>query len=190
VKAVRKKRPYHHGDLARALKDAALELVAEEGLDAFTLREAARRVGVHHAAAYRHYAKKDDLLAAVAEEGFVVLGDRVRAAAARHDDLMDAVRATAGAYVAFALGEPARFRVMLGPRLNRDGSRPTLEAAGQNAFKVLLDLVARADLDPPRERALSIWTMAHGFAELYLRERIRARRWTTSRPSSPPCLTE
>lgn len=167
VKPVRKKRPYHHGDLARALKDAALDVVREAGIDAFTLREAARRVGVNHAAAYRHFAHKDDLLAAIAEEGFVALHDRARAAADAAPDRVARIRAVASAYVRFALEEPARFRVMLGPRLNQDGSRPTLEAAGQGAFQVLLHAVGS------RDPALSIWALAHGYAELTLRQRIQ-----------------
>jgi len=69
--ALEKKRGrYHHGDLRRALLDAALELLAREGASALTLREVARRAGVTHAAPYRHFTDKQALLAAVAEEGF------------------------------------------------------------------------------------------------------------------------
>jgi len=68
-----KRGKYHHGDLRRALLDAALELVNELGPSGITLREAARRAGVTHAAPYRHFADKGALLAAVAEQGFVQL---------------------------------------------------------------------------------------------------------------------
>jgi AcrR family transcriptional regulator len=64
---------YHHGDLRRALVDAALALVQERGAEGFTLREAARRVGVSQTAPYRHFETKEALLAAVAEEGFTTL---------------------------------------------------------------------------------------------------------------------
>src|SRR5262245_1806188 len=66
----RRRSRYHHGDLPRALRDAATRLIAERGADGFTLREAARLVGVDHAAAYRHFADKRALLAAIAEDGY------------------------------------------------------------------------------------------------------------------------
>ena len=57
-----KSRPYHHGDLRRALIDAAIALVEETGPDGFTLREVARRARVSHTAPYRHFRDKNDLL--------------------------------------------------------------------------------------------------------------------------------
>src|SRR6185503_21216238 len=75
-----KKRPdnYHHGDLRRALLDAALREVAERGVKDISLRALARAVGVSPRAPYRHFQTKDDLLAAVAAEGFVEYEARVR----------------------------------------------------------------------------------------------------------------
>src|ERR1700684_1459737 len=69
-------RPYHHGDLRRALIDAALALVTEEQDWAFSLREVARRAGVSHNAPYNHFPEKRDLLGAVAAAGFEVLAER------------------------------------------------------------------------------------------------------------------
>ena len=68
--AKKKTKPYHHGDLRAALVDAALSLVKEGGIEALGLRAAARRAGVTHAAPYRHFEDKTDLLAAVAQNGF------------------------------------------------------------------------------------------------------------------------
>src|SRR5258705_10098767 len=61
-------RPYHHGDLRRVLIDAAVDLVGEGGPDAVSVREAARRAGVSPGAPFRHFASRDALMAAVAEE--------------------------------------------------------------------------------------------------------------------------
>src|SRR5271154_7296376 len=71
---------YHHGDLKRALTDAALALVREKGPKGFSLSEAARRAGVSVAAPYRHFADKAQLLAAVAEEGFIQLHEALTTA--------------------------------------------------------------------------------------------------------------
>ena len=72
---------YHHGDLKRALTDAALQLVQEKGPKGFTLREVARRAGVSAAAPYRHFADKAQLLAAAATQGFVQLHETLDATA-------------------------------------------------------------------------------------------------------------
>src|SRR5580658_10876521 len=68
-------RPYHHGNLKPALLRAAVELIAEVGPAAFTLREVARRAGISHNAPYRHFREKDELVAAVAAEGFERLAE-------------------------------------------------------------------------------------------------------------------
>src|SRR2546428_12445613 len=75
-------RRYHHGDLRRALVDAALALISEGELGTFSLREVARRAGVTPAAPYHHFKDKTALLAAVAEGGVLALFGRLEAAAA------------------------------------------------------------------------------------------------------------
>src|ERR1017187_4433780 len=69
-KGVTDAKPYHHANLRKTLLDAAVALIGEVGPRAFTLREVARRAGVSHNAPYRHFASKDELLVAVAAEGF------------------------------------------------------------------------------------------------------------------------
>ena len=64
------RKAYHHGHLQQALLDAAIQLIAEIGANGFTLREVARRAGVSHNAPYRHFADREELLAAVALQGF------------------------------------------------------------------------------------------------------------------------
>ena len=75
-KAMRRPRSYHHGNLKQALLEASLDLIRKAGAGAFTLREVARRAGVSHNAPYRHFRDKEELLAALAAEGF----DRLTAA--------------------------------------------------------------------------------------------------------------
>ena len=76
---------YHHGDLRNSLIRAALALVAERGVEGFSLREAARTVGVSASACYRHFSDREELLAAVAHEGLDTLAEEMRAAAAKHE---------------------------------------------------------------------------------------------------------
>src|SRR2546428_5567598 len=65
---------YHHGNLRTALLRAAGERLEKQGITALSLREAARRVGVSHNAPYRHFADREALLAALAAQGFEMLG--------------------------------------------------------------------------------------------------------------------
>jgi AcrR family transcriptional regulator len=108
---------YHHGDLRNSLVEEAVRLIEREGLDAFSLREVARRVGVSANAAYRHFEDKDALLAAVAARGLGVLARRMREAIegvttrGAGPRAIAHLRATGRAYVAFALAKPELFRV-------------------------------------------------------------------------------
>lgn len=115
-------RPYHHGDLRRALVTAATELAATGGAENVTLREVARRVGVSASAAYRHFPNREGLLAQVASEAREALARRMIAAAeaagARAEGVegskgapVDRFRATGRAYIEFALDEPGLFEV-------------------------------------------------------------------------------
>src|SRR6202012_4265946 len=104
-------RPYHHGDLRRALIDAASRLLEAEGPSALSLRAVAREAGVSPAAPYHHFKDKGELLDAVAGEGWHMLDDtiaRVRAEAASPADALDEIGV---AYVCFARDNPAIYRV-------------------------------------------------------------------------------
>jgi AcrR family transcriptional regulator len=169
----RGRRRYHHGDLRRALLDSALALVEREGAEALTLRAAARRAGVSQAAPYRHFRDKDALLAAVAEEGFRAMTETMRRAAAPHEgDPLGRLRARGIAYVEFATGHPAHFKVMFG-RGAADRSRyPSLLEAAREAFELLvaaIDDCQRAGLvraGDPGQLALCAWSATHGLSAL------------------------
>ena len=109
-------RPYHHGDLRRALLSAATELAERGGSDGVALREAARRIGVSPSAAYRHFPSRDGLLAHVGSQAREALAQRMLAATAdiRGSSGRSArarYRATGRAYIEFALDEPGLFEV-------------------------------------------------------------------------------
>ncbi len=178
----RKKTAYHHGDLRRALLDAALSLVEERGSDALTLREVASRVGVTHPAAYRHFEDKTALLAAVAEDGYVALGDAlVRALEEAPSRGSERLRRLAVAYVDFAIARPAQYRVMWGARFNTDGRFPSLEAAITRVFELVVGEFARGQRDGdyregrPRDLAIGLWVVGHGYVELVARRRIKVK---------------
>jgi AcrR family transcriptional regulator len=186
--SVRKPRAaYHHGDLARALIQASLEIMAEVGAEGLSLREAARKAGVNHRAVYRHYEDKRALLAAIAEGGYrqltaAALGaitEQVPGGLRGPKRARAALLVVAEVFLRFARAEPARYQVMFGPRLNRDERFPELEQAIQGTVKVLVDELAeaapeRSSLDR-RDAGIAFLAAIHGLSSLVLAGRIRLR---------------
>ncbi|HEY6032607.1 MAG TPA: TetR/AcrR family transcriptional regulator [Kofleriaceae bacterium] len=140
------KKAYHHGNLRAALVAAALKEIAKTGPDGFSLRGVARRAGVSAPAVYRHFADKDALLAAVAEECWDRIGAALLAAVrvpadqsgkmidAAPDDALERFRATGIAYVTFAVEHPEHFRAMSVPGLIERMSPDRMERA--NAWSI------------------------------------------------------
>lgn len=170
-KKMAEKPHYHHGDLRRALLDASLALIAEEGFGALSLREVARRAGVTHAAPYRHFADKEALLAAVAVEGFRAMTARMKERMAGKTDAQSRLIACGVAYVLFAVEHPAHFRVMFGPHFTHP---PDVSAAGEdmNSFELLLHTISEGQREgriregEPLRLALMCWSLVHGLASL------------------------
>ncbi len=136
--------PYHHGDLRRALIDAALVMVTEEGAWNFTLREVARRAGVSHAAPYNHFEDKTALLAEVAALGFESLRQTLDdTARGERRSARQAVAGIAAAYVRFGVEQPAHYRLMFGAELAEKAHYPTLQTASDATFAVLTGVLER-----------------------------------------------
>lgn len=171
---------YHHGDLRNALVAAALKLVAKHGVEGFSLREAARAVGVSPAAAYRHFEDRSALMKALAHEGLARLALKMEEAVATAPGAPGSpARAAAelagigAAYVEFAVAHASHFRVMFGPWCDlSDELAPELLPHGRDPLQLLVDTLdgmarARAITVAARQGAeISVWSAVHGFASL------------------------
>jgi AcrR family transcriptional regulator len=163
----RKKKSYHHGDLREVLMNAAVELIDEQGLHQFSLRECARLAGVSHAAPYRHFEDKDALLREIARQGFEWLEAAGRSAIAGVEDARDRLDAYGIAYVRFAVEHPAHHRVMFTSHV------ATPNTVDPGAFKLLVETAtAVAGPDAPEEAALAAWSLSHGMSMLLLDGRV------------------
>lgn len=153
---------YHHGDLRRTIVDAAVAAIGESGPDGWSLRELARRAGVSHAAPAHHFGDKTGVLTAIAAEGFALLADALEAA---QSDFL-----TAGvAYVDFAVRHPVHFGVMFQPALYRADDEALREA--ETRAGDVLRKGASAVAGPvagPEHTTLAAWSIAHGFASLWI----------------------
>ena len=172
-----RKAAYHHGDLRRALLDAALAQIEDEGVAALSLREVARRAGVTHQAPYHHFADRAALLGALAAEGFSLLLRSMQTAQAAVKAGARARLVAAGkGYIDFALAHPGHFRLMFRPELHEGAQVPE----GGAAYQVLVDSVEAAQAvgevpaGPPGALVTLCWSVVHGFALLWLDSQLSA----------------
>lgn len=164
---------YHHGDLRSALLRASLELIEQGGVQALSLREAARLAGVSSGAPYHHFPNRSALLAAIAMEGFEALGAAMQRRMEGLSNPVDRLSAAGEAYVDFALTHRAHFRVMFRPELADRSQFSELEETAHCVFQDLVDLVTEAHgylpTDTDREHfVLLAWSMCHGLASLII----------------------
>jgi AcrR family transcriptional regulator len=172
--------PYHHGNLRPVLVDTAVELARTTGPDGVVLREVARRAGVSHNAAYRHF---DDRAALLAEVSDRAMGDLEQAMRTRIDAVAltdpraratERLRETGRAYVAYALSEPGLFAVAFTAQEPGAAARPPSvhDAVGPYAVltAVLAELVDCGAVTPERRQGADVacWAMVHGFAVLHV----------------------
>lgn len=160
---------YHHGNLRASLIEAAGEIVAEKGLEALSLREAARIVGVSHAAPYRHFADKEALVAALATDGFQRLLAGLLAVP-RNADPVERLVQLAQAYVDFARSEPGRFHLMFNRQARDREKYPELYEAAIKSYEAHAAAVTAA-VPPGSDVELAAdtaWAFVHGLANLML----------------------
>jgi AcrR family transcriptional regulator len=165
-------RRYHHGDLRRALLDAALAIVEQAGPGALSLRELARTAGVSHAAPYRHFPSREALLVALGVEGFRGLDAEMQAAVGDERDPIHRLVAHGVAYVRYAVAHPGHFKVMFGSELHGGVKDAELATASEPTLRALVDCIAAAQAEgavrdgDPRALSVGAWATVHGLALL------------------------
>jgi len=164
-------RPYHHGNLRAELLAEAERTVREQGVESLSLRELARAAGVSHGAPRRHFADRQALLDALAEQGFVRLRREL------HEALITAgprfssrLAATANAYVRFASDDAALLELMFA-RKHSESTGP-LHDASERTFELMLEVIAQGQREnalaagEPERVGLVLFATLHGIATL------------------------
>ncbi|MGW1895656.1 TetR/AcrR family transcriptional regulator [Streptomyces sp. NPDC002004] len=157
--------------LRSRLVDVGVDLVGQEGVQALTLREIARRAGVSHGAPRRHFPTHVELLSAIARRGFDDLGARVAEVTGDGGatDPRERLMALARTYLDFALSRRGMYELMFRHDLlesNHLGLRETTLPL----FQVLVELVGQVGPGPaagPRVVAGALWANLHGMAQLW-----------------------
>jgi AcrR family transcriptional regulator len=171
---------YHHGDLRAALIETAVELLGERGVEAFSMAEASRRLGVAASAPYRHFADRDALLAAVAVRAADLLADQLDREVAPGPPAQR-LAAAARTYVRFAFSHRPLFQALAGSGLDKD-RHPEIGRAAQtigaafiapsaelvNGDETATARLVNGDETAAARLALAIVATAHGHAMLML----------------------
>lgn len=162
---------YHHGDLRKALIAIAIDLLAEGGVQALSLRKIAQKAGVSHNAPYMHFADKEAVLVAIAEESFRLLAVHVDSAISQvGGNTREQLIAASQAYVRFAIGHPDCVQVMFRPV--EPTKYPSLVETSQASLNRLFELVKygqeKGELNSGDTQAMTkaIWAMAHGISAI------------------------
>ena len=159
--------PPRSDELQRTVLDAAIAIAANEGPDAISMRDIARRAGVSHQAPYHHFGDRTGIFAAIVEEGFIELAAQLELSRSTGASSM------CEAYVHFALGHRGQFRVMFRADLCNLANYPSAESAAEQAFSVLINEVKSivgdsTDENLIRTQATFMWSIAHGLATLLI----------------------
>ncbi|USQ75445.1 TetR/AcrR family transcriptional regulator [Ornithinimicrobium cryptoxanthini] len=161
---------YHHGDLRRAMLDAAAEAIDRDGVDRLSIRGLARATEVSHTAFRHHFGDRQGLLTALAAQGYAGMSSTLRAVEVAGSEGFLEVGV---AYIEWALEHPAHFQVMFRPDL-ADHDDPTLREALDDLAGALMlgaaDFAGREQPGDPRTNplALAAWSLTHGFVTLAL----------------------
>ncbi len=156
---------YHHGDARVALLDAVETIVRDEGIEAVTIRAAAKAIGVSHTAAFRHFSDKRELLTAFATRCANALGDQMEREAAGAEKRDTAFYRIGVGYLRFALERPGAFRAVFRDAL-LDPEDSAYRAAMQRLEGLLVGEKPSAVGDPLPPEALLAWGATHGLATL------------------------
>ncbi len=133
---------YHNGDLRKALIEAGLEIISQEGIDELSIRSVAEKIGVSHEAPYRHFKNTEELIIAIALTGFRMQEKEIDKVLKKGgDDPRAQLVLLAKANIAFAVAHPDYFRVMFRDYVKNKTDYPDLFQAIDDSFRQLLKIV-------------------------------------------------
>jgi AcrR family transcriptional regulator len=161
-------------DVRARVLTAAVMLIDKVGLAGVSMREVARAAGVSHQAPYHYFADREAIFAALAEEGFKILTERLERTLELPVPAVDRFVQAGQTYVEFAFDHPALFRIMFRPDIVAMERFPDVKACGDRAFQTVPALVQACiaeglPADPSVEALVILaWSIPHGLACLLL----------------------
>lgn len=177
MKKINNKTSYHHGDLRSSLLEAAKALLKEFGIEGLSLRKLADRVGVSRTAPYHHFKDKNDLLCAIAEEGFHHWHSQAEKIFDQQDiDAKEKYRQFIHGYISYAADNPEMYDLMFGRTIwKQNAATSNLKGVAYPSFQYQVNMTKRwqqEGLMPSSEDTLRLaqvtWGTMHGIARLLI----------------------
>ncbi|MEO7717170.1 MAG: TetR/AcrR family transcriptional regulator [Capsulimonas sp.] len=166
---LKKSAPKEKIDVREACLAEALQIISQNGLEALSLREVARRLNVSHQAPYKHFPSREHILAEVMERAFSGFTQYLKAAIGDGDP-RGALETIGRAYLEFAMQHPLQYRLMFGTPLPDLKEHPYLFARATEAFSLLKEAIRAIKTDASENEltsdALFAWSTVHGLASL------------------------
>lgn len=179
MRKTKKSQTYHHGNLREALIRVAVRFLEKKSIDDLSLRKLAVAAGVSQAAPYRHFKDKEDLLAAISQQGFERQFQQMFAVFQQcQDDGLKLLHACARSYFQMGLEHPQHFRLMMSSRVCPTEEHPELQMAAFRSFALLKIIIERCQQlgavgqGDPYHKALHCWIVVHGFTTLHVEDRL------------------
>jgi AcrR family transcriptional regulator len=147
--------PQELSERQREIVDTARTLLARDGVEAMSLGNVAKAIGIKTPSLYKHFASRADLEAALIAEGMAELGNALEAA-------VPDLHAVGAAYRSWATANSELYRLMTSTPLARDKLPEGLEA------RILIPL-HKVISDPHLARAT--FALAHGLVSLEIAQR-------------------
>ena len=158
---------YHHGDLKKALIEAALNILDTRGIESLSLRSLASEVGVSHMAPYAHFKNKTELFQAIATSGFTSLAERMKDVNQGQSPLT-LILDYGTQYIEFAIANPALYKLMLSQTQTIPEMTEELLVASKYPHKLLVEAFLQTSSSEVSAslRAQGAWAMVHGLSAL------------------------
>lgn len=178
-KPIAKVVPYHHGNLRETLIQGALKFLETNPLEALSLNTLATRAGVSQAAPYRHFKNRNELLAAISQQGFELKFKYMLESYQKNKaHPLELFHGCAQAYFKMGLLHPQHFKLMLTSPVVPCEEYPELQKAAGLAFGLLkktLEVCQEARIVGPGDlyhKSMHCWALVNGFTTLYAEGRL------------------
>lgn len=170
-----RKKTYHHGNLKESLILKGLQILKEDGIESLSLRKLALELNVTVAAPYRHFKDNEELLSAIAVEGFVLLKEKLEEVVKKYpNQFLKQFQESGIAYVEFAIQNEEIFRLMYGSKIKDHSKHENLKKIGDESFYVL-HLIIKDSQEAgiikktnTESIVLAAWSLVHGLSILII----------------------
>lgn len=165
---------YHHGDLRSELLKIATDKLKAEGIDSITMRGLSADLGVSRTAPYRHFKDKDELLCAIAKEGFRLFGNVMGSTWERNSTLpaKDRFCAVGETYIDFCCDYPEYYQLMFSNTGLLKNPNQELRSESDSTFDFLRSKLQFCQdegvfkLENTQQQASFVWCALHGFCSI------------------------